>query len=340
LKGKREFFTMMRALKYAALAALSMTVCAPAAQAYTTTRKFNPGHYTVLLYSNGAQRYMDEAARQPGTRGIMKKYRWKDLEPTQNSYNFAGIQADLDWARAYGMQLIIMIEDKTFKLERPNPTYLDTHSPRNRAGGYTIVRWNPTVVTRYKALTTALGKRFDSHPNFEGIAQQESALGLDGTDLQRYGYSAEKYRDALIESFTHALAAMPRSRVFWYQNYLVGNQNYIGSIAAATGPKGLVMAGPDVLPDKASLVEKSYPFFTQYRDKMHLGIQVENICYFHEHKTAGYSTKYWTPAELFRYARDKLHVDYMFWVRIPKDPVAGAYNWYDALPVFEANPAF
>jgi hypothetical protein len=30
----------------------------------------------------------------------------------------------------------------------------------------------------------------------------------------------------------------------------------------------------------------------------------------------------------------------MFWVRIPKDPVAGAYNWYDALPVFEANPRF
>jgi hypothetical protein len=27
-------------------------------------------------------------------------------------------------------------------------------------------------------------------------------------------------------------------------------------------------------------------------------------------------------------------------VRIPKDPVAGAYNWYDALPVFEANPRF
>ena len=331
---------MLKALRFAALAALSMTICAPAAQAYTTTRKFNPGHYTILLPANSGQRYMDEAARQPGTRGIMKKYTWRDLEPSQGTYDFAAIQADLDWARAYGMQIIIMIEDKTFKLERPNPAYLDSVSPRNRAGGYTIVRWNNTVVERYKALTTALGKRFDSHPNFEGIAQQESALGLDGTVLNQYGYTAEKYRDALIESFTHALTAMPRSRVFWYQNYFVGNQSYIGTIAAATGPKGLVMAGPDVLPDKASLVEKSYPYFTQYKDKMHLGIQVENICYFHEHKTAGYSTKYWTPAELFRYARDKLNVDYMFWVRIPTDPVAGGYNWYDALPVIEANPAW
>jgi hypothetical protein len=331
---------MMRVLKLAALAALSMTICAPAAQAYTTTRKFNPGHYTVLLYSNSGQRFMDEAARQPGTRGIMKKYKWRDLEPSQGVYDFTGIQADLTWAQAYGMQIIFMIEDKTFKLERPNPAYLDSVSPRNRAGGYSMVRWNTTVVSRYKALTTALGKRFDSHPNFEGIAQQESALGLDGPVLQQYGYTAEKYRDALIESFTHALTAMPRSRVFWYQNYFVGNQSYIGTIAAATGPKGLVMAGPDVLPDRKSLVEKSYPFFTQFKDKMHFGIQVENICYFHEHETAGYSTKYWTPAELFRYSRDKLNVDYMFWVRIPTDPVAGAYNWNDALPVIETNSVF
>ena len=331
---------MIKGLKLAALAVLAMTICAPASQAYTTTRKFNPGHYTVLLASNSDQRYMDEAARQAGMRGIMKKYSWADLEPTKGIYDFSGIQADLAWAQAYGMQLIIMIEDKTFKLERPNPAYLDYLTPRNRAGGYTMLRWNPTVVARYKTLTTALGKRFDSHPNFEGIAQQESALGLDNVDLQKYGYTAEKYRDALIESFTHALTVMPRSRVFWYQNYFVGNQAYIGTIVAATGPKGLVMAGPDVLPDKASLVEKSYPFFTQFKDKMHFGIQVENICYFHEHLTAGYATKYWTPAELFRYSRDKLNVDYMFWVRIAKDPAVGAYNWYDALPVIQANPAF
>ena len=331
---------MFKALKLAALAVLATILLAPAAEAQTTTRKFHPGHYTVLLHSTGGQRYMDEVARQPGMVGLVKKYQWRELEPTQGSYDFAGIQADLNWAQAYGMQLIIMIEDKTFKLVRPNPAYLDSLTPPNRANGYSMLRFHPTVVSRYKALTTALGKRFDSHPNFEGIAQQESALGLDSTTLQKYGYTAEKYRDALIASFTHALAAMPRSRVFWYQNYFVGNQTYIGQIAAATGPKGLVMAGPDVLPDKPSLVEKSYPYFTQYKDKMHLGIQVENICYMHEHKTSGYSTKYWTPAELFKYARDKLHVDYMFWVRIPKEPVVGGYDWYDALPVIRTNPVF
>jgi hypothetical protein len=46
------------------------------------------------------------------------------------------------------MQLNITIEDKTFQLERPNPAYLDTLSPRNRAGGYTMLRFHPTIVTR------------------------------------------------------------------------------------------------------------------------------------------------------------------------------------------------
>jgi hypothetical protein len=331
---------MIRALKLAAIAAVATVAFVSTADAYTTTRKFHPGHYTVMFMSdNGSQRALDDANRS-GMTGIVKKYYWRDLEPTQGNYNFTAIQNDLNWAQAYGMQVVIMIVDKTFKLERPNPGYLDAQTPRNRAGGYTMVRWNLTVVTRYKALVAAMGKRFDSHANFEGIAVQETALGFEKSTLQSFGYTPEKYRDASIDMYGYALNVMPKSRVFWYQNYFVGNQAYIGSIAAALGPKGLVMAGPDVLPDYKSLREKSYPFFKQYRDKMHLGIQIEDVCYRAPHETAGYSTKYWTMPELFRYARDELHVNYLFWVRVPKSRYADSYDWYDALPVIQANPAF
>ena len=220
---------MIRALKLAALATLATLACIPAANAYTTTRKFHPGHYTVLFMSdNVSQKAMHDANRS-GMTGIVKKYYWRDLEPTQGNYKFDAIQADLNWAQAYGMQLVIMIVDKTFKLERPNPAYLDAQTPRNRAGGYTIVRWNPTVVSRYKALVAAMGNRFDSHANFEGIAVQETSLGLDSPVLKAFGYTPEKYRDASIESYGYALSVMPRSRVFWYQNYFVGNQTYIGT---------------------------------------------------------------------------------------------------------------
>ena len=331
---------MFERLKFGVFGLLATALCAPPADAYTTTRKFHPGHYTVILPAhNSLQKYSDDAIR-PGVVGIMKRFTWRELEPQRGVYDFSQIQTALNWAHAYGMQLVVMIDDKTFVLERPNPSYLDTLTPRNRSGGYTMLRWDPTVVDRYKALVAALGASFDSNANFEGIAAQESSLGLDSTALKTYGYTPEKYRDALIDMFTHALAVMPRSRVFWYQNFLVGNNNYIGSVAAALGPKGLVMAGPDTLPDRDSLVDKSYPFFGQFKDKMHLGIQVEGACYRALHETSGYSTKYWTMSELFQYARDTLHVNYMFWVRIPSASPSDAYDWYDALPVIEANPVF
>jgi hypothetical protein len=71
-----------------------------------------------------------------------------------------------------------------------------------------------------------------------------------------------------------------------------------------------------------------------------MGIQIEDICYNHPHATAGYATKYWTPDEQFAYARDKLYVNYLFWVRIPEASPADAYDWYDALPTIEANAEF
>ena len=40
------------------------------------------------------------------------------------------------------------------------------------------MRWSPYVVGRLNALIKAMGK-FDSHPNFEGIATQETSLGFD-----------------------------------------------------------------------------------------------------------------------------------------------------------------
>jgi hypothetical protein len=331
---------MMKAMKFAALALVATMLWPVTGSAYETTRKFNPGHYSVILRAhNNDQRYMDDA-RRPGMRGITKKYLWRQLEPTQGKYDFSMIQRDLYWAQAYGMQLVIMIEDKTFKAERPNPAYLDYLAPGNVDGGYTMVRWHPTVLSRYKALVTAMGSRFDANANFEGIAAQETSLGLTTAVRNAFGYTPEKYRDAYINAFSHALNVMPRSRVFWYQNFFPLNQSYIGTIARTLGPKGLVMAGPDVLPDRDQLVSMSYPFFDQLQGQMHMAIQIEDICYRALHETAGYATKYWTMAELFRYARDRLHSNYIFWVRIPAPALADSYSWTHALPVIENNPVF
>jgi hypothetical protein len=323
--------------KLQALVALIVTSLCFASSA-EAARKYHPGHYIAMMKSADSHKTMT-ASIKPGVTGIMKRYSWRSLEPTKGNYDFSEIRADLDWASAYGMKLVVMIEDKTFNLERPTPAYLDSLTVRNVAGGYTAVRWNPTVVARMKALLNALG-RFDSHWAFEGVALQETAPSVADSVLNSTGYTPEKYRDAYISILTTGANAMPTSRMFWFMNFFPRRQDYIASVANAVYSKGVIMGGPDVLPDDYALKKHTYPFYDQFQWKMPLFGQVESICYRHKHQTNGYSTKYWTMPELFRFARDKMHVDYMFWVRVPKPPVWDAYDWLDALPVIANNPSF
>ena len=313
-------------------ASTSLTGATTSALAPLHGRKFHPGHWTVLGREADSQSIMADAAR-PGVVGLVKRYTWRSLETAQGVYSFAALKSDVAWCASHGLHFIMIIEDKTFTIEKPGPAYLDKYDVRNRAGGYTMIRWNSTVVSRFNALTRAIGAQFDKNSAFEGIATQETALGLDSSTLNQFGYSATKYRDALINVLGTAASNMPNSRVVWFMNFLVGGQQYIANIASAVAAKGVVMGGPDVWPDNKSLQSKVYPFYTQFYGTMPLFGQVENVCYSEPHMTSGYRTKYWTMSELFGYAKTKMHVNYMFWVRVTKPTPKDAYDWFDALPV-------
>lgn len=304
--------------------------------ATTTARKFHKGHYIALMSYFDTPKAM-AASKRPGVKGFMKRYQWKELEPTKGNYDFAEIQADLNWCATNGMQLIIMIEDKTFRSPSPAPAYLAQYAAPNSGGGYTMIRWDPVVVARFKALVAALG-RFDSNKAFEGIATQETAPSLSSATLKTYGYTPEKYRDAYIDVLSAAGTSLPTSRVFWFMNFFPGNNNYIATIATAVASKGVVMGGPDVAPDNYALQTKSYPFYDQLYGVLPMFGQVEGLCYRHQHATSGYTTKYWTMLELYKFARTDMHANYMFWVRLPKPDPADSNDYYDALPVIEANP--
>lgn len=304
-------------------------------------RRYNVGHYVRLMKYNDTSRGMNEAD-QPGVVGVMKMYPWRELEPTQGNYDFSEIASDLQTLAGKGLQLIVLIEDKTFKDEEPLPQYLTTNQYRRpaRQGGYTAIRWSPYVVTRMNALTTALGNRFNSNANFEGIGFQESAPSLDQIHLDQTGYTPEKYRDALIDILRHSGNAMPSARVFWFMNFLPERMAYMGDVLEATKNYGVVAGGPDVAPDDYSLTTHTYPILRSYIGEMPMFTQVEGMVYSHLHTGSGYSTKYWTMTELFRYARDNLKVNYMFWVLFPNATPADSYDFYDALPVIRNNPTF
>jgi hypothetical protein len=301
-----------------------------------SARKFHPGHYVALSRSNTFQDLGE--ALPVGITGIQIRYLWKDLEPEQGVYDFSKIHADLRSAEEYGAQLVVMLEDKTFNGDMPAPAYLRASAVANRNGGFTIIRWDPVVIERLHALIAALGREFDCHPRLEGLALQESALSLQDAALSANAYTPDKYAAALEQILVSAAASLPQSQVFWYMNFLPGNQRLLVQVAENAAAAGVAMGGPDILPDNSALAERTYPFYAQFRDRMVLFGSMQNDSYAHLRGDTAAGSKYWTLGELLDFARTELHVSYVFWNLKTWPRPADSYSWKDALPVIAAQP--
>ena len=303
-------------------------------------RKFHPGHYVAI----GRSEDKSDLARVlgKGVIGVQRRYRWAELEPAEDQYQFSAIARDLETAQSSGTQLVVMIVDKSFKDDFPTPDYLKAkYTMQSRHGGYTAARWDPYVNDRFKKLVDKLGAQFDCDPRFEGVAFQESSPSLDEAELDASGYTPEKYRDALIGLLRSAAASLPRSRVFWYMNFLPGNQKYIGEIASAVVGTGAVMGGPDILPDNRALARRVYPFYDQFQGRLKLFNSMQHNSYRHRHGGDAQSNSgYWSMEDLFIFARDKLHVDYIFWDYQRAAQPPGSHDWNDALDVIARHPVF
>ena len=313
---------------------------------YTTVRKYHPGHYVTI--ESGKNTDLTDAfitvLKKPGVVGLQVRYTWRELEISKGVYDFSKIQKHLDLLSKQDMKLVVFLEDKSFSgaLPPPTPEYLQgtPYTLPNIPGGYSAVRWNPVVRAQFKAVVKELGKNFDGNPTLEGISFQESATGLTSSVMNANGYTPEIYRDTLIDTLQTAAINFPNSQVFWYMNFLTGHQSYIADIATAVAPYGVAMGGPDILPESASLKRLAYPFYGQFKGKITLFGSMQNDSYRELH--AG-TTNYWTMNEMFLFARDNLHVNYIFWnykMWVTAGMPTGENKWTDALPVIKANPAF
>jgi len=314
-------------------------------------RKYHPGHYVSV--GRAELRKGLPTAFGDGVRGIQLRYRWADLEPKQDQYDFSAIERDLGLAARSNLQLVAMIEDKGFQGESPLPDYMQGQYSVQNKRGYMAKRWDPYVVERMSKLVQAFGRRFDCSPNLEGVAFQETALGLDAAQLEQYGYTPEKYRDALVETLRNAVDSLPSSRVFWYMNFLPGKQDYIADIARDVAGRGVVMGGPDILPDNQALERRVYPFYDEFRGRMKLFGSMQNDSYRHPHgggkvkgKSNGENVQnaavgpegYWSMEDLYTFARDHLHLNYIFWeYRTTRQP-PDSHDWTDAREVIARHP--
>ena len=304
-------------------------------------RKFHPGHYVTIGRQELRSGVNVNAVLGRGVTGVQMRYAWADLEPEQDRYDFSPIERDLETVQQAGLQLVALIQDKSFNQEVPTPAYLrDEHTLRGKRG-YTALRWDPVVVERMSRLVAALGRAFDCHPNFEGIAFQETALSLDEQTLQQAGYSPERYRDSIERTLEAATRSLPRSRVFWYMNFLPGQQQYISEIADRVAGSGVVMGGPDVLPDNPALTRRTYPLYERFSGRMKLFGSMQHDSYRHPRAArAQGGDEYWSMEDLFVFARDELHVDYLFWEYRTRRQPSNSRDWAEAREVIARHPDF
>ncbi|WP_295628998.1 glycoside hydrolase [uncultured Nitrosomonas sp.] len=302
----------------------------------TTGIKWNPGHYyTIQNWANDDPIYMAKVYKElqatPALRGMQLRYLWGWLEKSPGVYDFSSIDKHLAKLTAMNKRLVIQVQTKSFEADwKLIPDYLK--APKYEGGafpfrdwgsttidGRNIKLWNPYVRDRLIALFKALGQRYNSHPNFEGIGMIETAMGQSTTPLTTA--QADKWFDNLIIVQQKTRTFFPNTMTIQEINY---PREYLKQITSAMVKMGGTLGCPDVYPDEPGLnfpgdqysPPGAYKYFSQLSGTVPIAPTVEKVNYLN---TRG-DKKGHVPTiqELLVFARDDLKSNYIFWQRVPE----------------------
>ncbi len=231
-------------------------------------RKANYGHYFATRYSDTPA---DAAmlCEQAGVSGVVWRQTWKEVEPSPGVYDFSSYDRLLDAiaaSRNPDCQVWLFVEFKSFRnspIKNPCPAYLQAQHSGLSAdgnGARPASCGNRWCVKAYVALMKAAAARYNDNPRIEGLILQESSLGFNGAYSQDVAdggtYTAEAWRDALIELVGQCGAAFSQGHCISFMNFIRGGQQYLYDVSAAIAAvpgNGACLSGPDLLPDNASL---------------------------------------------------------------------------------------
>lgn len=318
--------------------------------------KWHPGHYVLLAAESAPSEshltmVIDELKRYSAFRGVQIRYGWAELEPKPSQYDFTRIERDLALLDAAGLRLFILLQTKAFDRARPIvPDWLTTEdgasgvftiepslSAAARAAdelGANIKLWDSVVAERLSALLAALGAHFDRHKALEGLAMTETALGRPVEPLEPHLQDA--YFTNLEKVHAELRRAFPGTVTLQFVNY---PRRVLPSFIAGLTHVGSGIGGPDILLDDPGLNQGVYPYYASSAGVVPLApsVQAEN------YRARIHGGPYDPPTidELYRFGRDRLHANYMFWARVayPKNnPFADVLD-YVTMPNFPADPA-
>lgn len=292
--------------------------------------KWHPGHYYILTpKQKSIDSYMnmvyDEMQSTPALRGIQARFSWPELEPSKGVYNFALIDKLLAQLSSRKKRLFVHLGLKSFDLNgNVVPAYMTTpeyeggqfnwaKSGSSTPKGRNVKLWNAKVRDRLAALFAAMGKRYNSHPYFEGITMNETALGN----------ALPRMSDAQVSGWFDNLAilhqkirvAFPNTVTFHYLNY---PRDQLAEVIGKFRQSDTGIGCPDVFLEDPGVHHPTgiYSYYRKNNGVLPLMVQIEHANYLNtRHDNTGYVP---TMAQLHNFAKNELDVNYIFWTRLPQ----------------------
>lgn len=302
--------------------------------------KWHPGHYVAVEKgsrgaSDTAKAAYAELDSNPALRGALVRVSWADLEPSKGNYDFHAIEKQLNEMAAHKKQLVVLLQTKLFGYPNDGPAAPDyvltepefeggvfrfatgaggadggrEHARVGRRGS-NLKLWNTPIYERLSALMTALGKRFNASPNFEALVLQETALSA--TDEAITPQQEDAFFDNLLKLHAQLRASFPNTVTMQLTNYPVRK---LGLLTSRFKAMGTGMGGPDVFLTDPGLNRPNgaYSYYPQLSGAVPLGVMVAAGNYVAT-RHGGPKNEAPSVDQLHSFARDRLKVNYIFWV--------------------------
>ncbi len=325
--------------------------------------KWHPGHYAAVdrkqndksAYLKGLYADLDA---NPALRGVLLRFAWFELEPTKGNYDFSAIEKHLSELAAHHKQLILLVETKSFGYPNEGsivPDYVlndpqfegavfkfpagpKDSNGQSRSGrrGSNLKLWNPQVYERLSALLTALGKRFNAHPNFEALGLQETAMGKSEESITPQQEHA--FFENLLKLHAQLRTNFPNTVTIQLTNYPI---NKLDLLTSRFKTMGTGLGGPDIFLSDPGLNRPGgvYSYYPKLAGTVPLAPMVAAGNYIAA-RHGGSADEAPRVDQLYNFARDRLKANYIFWSR-PADRPRYFSQVLDILnqPELRADPA-
>jgi hypothetical protein len=136
-----------------------------------------------------------------------------------------------------------------------------------------------------------------------------------GAELERSGFTCDRYFSAALENAAFARRVFTRSHVVQYANFWPcewnNDRKYMSRFFEFAAANGIGAGGPDIVPWKPAQMKNSYPFLHQYQEKLSLvamAVQEPTLTY-----TNPQTGRKFTREEFVDFAENYLGVDVIFW---------------------------